>query len=1013
MVIRQCQQCAQADINMVIKQCQQCAQADINMVIRQCQQCAQADINMVIKQCHQCAQADINMVIRHCQQCAQAINMVIKQCQQCAQADINMVIKQCQQCAQADINMVIRQGRSYSQTFTGLTTARAQRALPPLHSNRTQHCGVRDRAECGRMGKKIKKEAEPPPKDVFDPLSIESKKAATAVLMLQSPEEEILIKSCEALYKFAQKGDENKVTLLGLGAMESIAKLISHEDKVVRRNATMVCGVMAANNDVRKLLRKLDIIPSLIARLAPEEEIVIHEFATLCLSYMANEYTSKDQIFELNCLESIIRLFSSNDPDVKKNAVECIYLLVQDFQNRSAVCDLNAIPPLLELLKSEYPIIQLLALKTLGTLSCEEEARIIMQEKQALDHLLKILEAKELNDLHVEALLVIANCLDDVETVQALQQSGGLKRILTFAETSPMPDIQKNAAKAMAKAARNDEIRRFFHEQEAETSLVKMLGNENDSVKAAALLAISVMCENMASKEILNRNGISQIVALLKRENDGVKEAAAFALANLTTAYPNNARAVAEADGVNALINLLSDKKEDPVTNACTVLINMATQEPLRSIIQTHGVMHALVEPLRSANNMVLSKATLTVAAFACDGDSRTEFRNAGGLEPLVKLLSSNHDEVRRNACWALAVCANDELTAVELCKLGALDILQDLNLSSSRGNHFSELAYDKLLDNNLSLKYSQKGCLSYNNLLTNGFYDHGRIKPEAKLLSLEELCKQPLNQNRAIIIVNSRCPELASSVSPTPDEEKRESSSDLSQSSRSLSASKEKGRATTSSPVEEKPVSAGRSPLLSRGGSKDKPPSRGRVKGKKEEEKPREEDEVKVPEPVVMKQEWSPPYDQKLSDYIMEASKTILPLASVKERVVALAQFVAEKMGGLIDKYRLHEFNWELHMSDLKIQTQSNVIQIGKIKKGTFYHRALLFKVIADRIGIGCCLIRGDYGRAWNEVRLLDAPHQEGTRMSSPTTYIVDLMFNPGSLLKDNSAEADRYKYI
>lgn len=40
----------------------------------------------------------------------------------------------------------------------------------------------------------------------FDPLTIESKKVATVVLMLNSPEEEILAKACEAIYKFALKG---------------------------------------------------------------------------------------------------------------------------------------------------------------------------------------------------------------------------------------------------------------------------------------------------------------------------------------------------------------------------------------------------------------------------------------------------------------------------------------------------------------------------------------------------------------------------------------------------------------------------------------------------------------------------------------------------------------------------------------------------------------------------------------------------------------------------------------
>lgn len=59
------------------------------------------------------------------------------------------------------------------------------------------------------------------------------------------------------------------------------------------------------------------------------EEVVIHEFASLCLANMSVEYTGKVQIFEHGGLEPLIRLLSSPDPDVKKNSIECIYNLVQ------------------------------------------------------------------------------------------------------------------------------------------------------------------------------------------------------------------------------------------------------------------------------------------------------------------------------------------------------------------------------------------------------------------------------------------------------------------------------------------------------------------------------------------------------------------------------------------------------------------------------------------------------------------------------------------------------------
>ncbi|KAM5282391.1 armadillo repeat-containing protein 3 isoform 2-T2 [Hipposideros larvatus] len=867
------------------------------------------------------------------------------------------------------------------------------------------------------MGKKIKKETEPPPKDVFDPLTIESKKAATVVLMLNSPEEEILAKACEAIYRFALKGEENKATLLELGAVEPLTKLLTHEDKIVKRNATMIFGILSSNSDVKKLLRELDVMNSVIALLDPEEEVVIHEFASLCLANMSAEYTSKVQIFEHGGLEPLVRLLSSPDPDVKKNSIECIYNLVQDFQCRATFQELNAIPSILELLKSEYPIIQLLALKTLGVITNDKESQAMLRDNQGMDQLIKILETKELNDLHAEVLSVVANCLEDMDTVVLIQQTGGLKKLLAFAENSTIPDIQKNAAKAITKAAYNPENRKLFHEQEVEKCLVALLGSENDGTKIAASQAISAMCENSGSKEFFNHQGIPQLIQLLKSDNEEVREAATLALANLTTCNPVNANAAAEADGIDPLINILSSKRDGAIASAATVLTNMAMQEALRVNIQNHDIMRALINPLRSANTVVQSKAALAIAATACDVEARTELRNAGGSEPLVELLRSKNDEVRRHASWAVMVCASDELMATELCSFGALDILEEVNLSVSRKNKFSEAAYNKLLNNHLPLKYSQTGHLSSSNIISDGFYDYGRINPGTKLLPLKDLCLQEPSGLRAVILVNSK----SSDVSPPPSTEDKSSDigygRNVSSSSSLRRASKEKASAGFGSPTEEKSEpSSGRNTALSRSATKEK--GLRKVRGKKEEEKVKEEEDVTTVAKGIGEgspdKEWFPPSDPDFSVYVYEVTKSVLPITNIKEQIEALAEYVAEKMGGKIPKEKLQDFSWELHISELKFQLKSNVVPIGQIKKGIFYHRALLFKALADKIGIGCSLVRGEYGRAWNEVKLMNESQKGVTGvLPPPEVYIVDLMFQPGRLIKIRSREADLYRFL
>ena len=55
--------------------------------------------------------------------------------------------------------------------------------------------------------------------------------------------------------------------------------------------------------------------------------------------------------------------------------------------------------------------------------------------------------------------------------------------------------------------------------------------------------------------------------------------------------------------------------------------------------------------------------------------------------------------------------------------------------------------------------------------------------------------------------------------------------------------------------------------------------------------------------------------------------------------------------MGGSVLKDDMASFSFELPISQLKTEMDSNVIPIGKIKFGIYYHRALLFKVLQTYI--------------------------------------------------------------
>ncbi|KAL4230819.1 Armadillo repeat-containing protein 3 [Mactra antiquata] len=904
------------------------------------------------------------------------------------------------------------------------------------------------------MGKKVKKDEKPPPDDVFDTLLVESRQAGTVVLMLSSPEEDVQSKACEAIYKFVDKCDENKKQLLDLNAVEFLLALMQSEDKIVRRNACMAVGVMTAHPDVRKFLRKQEAtFPALVNLLAPDEDAVCHEFAALAMSNMATEFSSKASIYENGGIEPLVRCLSSHDPDVQKNGIEALALLLMDYQSRTAIRDVDGLNPILELLKSEYAVVQKLALLALDRASQDGENRSALRDLEAMTKLIDFVAHPEWNDLHVMAVMVLSNLLEDLESLELVKETGGLKRLVALitdqqppdeepkggkgapdkggkgsraakksAKDSPrkakkqesadssepppgeaiiptLPDVKMCAAKAIGRSARNAENRKILHEQETEKMLIILLNHESPDVQTSAAQALAVMAENLTSRDSIREwEGLGPLVKMISSENGNVKEAATLALANLTTANSNNCQEIQNQNGIEPLINCLVDTREEAVANSACVLTNLAQIEVLRNDAQSKGVVRALIEPLNSRNTTVQSKTALAVAAFVCDADSRETFRLSDGLTPLVALLRSGNDEVRRNAAWAITVCAVDEPTATEICKLGGMELLQEIQTSSTRKSPFAEAALQKLLDNNLSAKYALTGCLSSTNFIENGFYDVGQLRPDTKFQTLEEYAKQDMNDKRPIILINAK-PDPAVSQA---------------QSQAELDAKQDASKTSLT----------GKS---SRTGRDSKTKTR---KQQEREERQREEElqaQLQREAEAISAAESKPyetPCDSTLLKYIDEVVEKIQPLPTTREQVKALALFVAERMGGPIERGQLSNFGWELPLSQIKFDLKCNIVPLGKIKAGIHVHRALLFKTLADKIAVSCSLVRGEYNRAWNEVLLPEEDYTledslfafsptPGAPKFPPKTYIVDLIHEPGNLLRFDTPEAQTYKKI
>ena len=90
-----------------------------------------------------------------------------------------------------------------------------------------------------------------------------------------------------------------------------------------------------------------------------------------------------------------------------------------------------------------------------------------------------------------------------------------------------------------------------------------------------------------------------------------------------------------------------------------------------------------------------------------------------------------------------------------------------------------------------------------------------------------------------------------------------------------------------------------------------------------------------------------------KLQKYVNQAEDRLDNNQTVEEQLAIIAEIVSDALGGLITKSEIVEFGYEMAIVELKRSQNSNVIPLGKIKKGLYRERALLFKIICDQVGL------------------------------------------------------------
>ncbi|XAR68394.1 Non-specific serine/threonine protein kinase [Bertholletia excelsa] len=116
---------------------------------------------------------------------------------------------------------------------------------------------------------------------------------------------------------------------------------------------------------------------------------------------------------------------------------------------------------------------------------------------------------------------------------------------------------------------------------------------------------------------------------------------------------------------------------------------------------------------------------------------------------------------------------------------------------------------------------------------------------------------------------------------------------------------------------------------------------------------------------------------------------------------VKKLAVLVSDYMGGPVENPDKISRAWKNLSCSLKATLGSMVVPLGSLKIGLARHRALMFKVLADSVGILCRLVKGQQYTGADDAAMNFVKINDGRE------YIVDLMADPGTLIPSDVAES------
>ncbi|XP_033208166.1 armadillo repeat-containing protein 3 isoform X2 [Belonocnema kinseyi] len=806
--------------------------------------------------------------------------------------------------------------------------------------------------QCISAGK-ARKDREVHPSKKFDPLNLELTQPDTAILLLKCKEKPIVIAAASALSSFAAKSKDNLDELFDLEIVESIIPLIDHEDIFTRRFATKLLAQMATITGVTYYLLQSDkYLSNFIKILTNNSDAFMQEFSSLIVAELTKEFYGAARFLEESSdFNYLFTLIQSPDPDVKKNSIEIINNLMKEPLGVQAIISSTEFNLILiyKLFHEPFAIIQKLAIEAIESLvmKCKDEkVQELFRNSGGLDEMLKILENPEWQDLHPDVLRVLSLACNNLKTVELMISTGGMQKLFKYLESAG-PNLLLDIFRVIVKFADTHPGRVALHSFGVLNYLLNILRETvHPDIYGVSSYGIAKMTQyGPAASELTQENPMPNLLNFLKDDKLkwNVRQAAAFALRELIQCDFRNCQNFLEINGQSYMLTLIKQpsgtiSQETQVT-ATQILKAIAKYPNFRENVINHDLIDAMCTPFEVENDELKIACCDSLSKFCTEEIGRKIFSTSNGVKRLYSLILENQSiPVRDSAVKCVQQLSTDPLLANLFVQAEYL-LYMVKNRSASKIIATWDSCIESLMNSDLPFKFAYTGRLSLHDITQDGFYITGRSTCPFPIL--EDLFSLKISPKNHIYVVNC--------IQPIEVE----------------TDSHDNGRTT----IKKQSIGEAAEQVTKESAAKGIRLSDEALNSWLELKFGRLQADPFLCEYVDL---------LKCRIIAAEASEIfsieqagLVDISLIASRAKLLGEFVDEKMSGPDPSKKCFVHQLALHLEKIKHEIQTSVIPLGQLRVGSYLERALLFKVLADKIGLPTALVRGEYGNSWVEVAI------------------------------------------